>query len=425
MSPSLASLEQVLETQRCRSKVIRHQVQSTSTSIADSAASSRPLFTLAEIAAGCWSGIIADSVLHPVDTIRTRLQVQTEGNTPAPPISAETSRSSSIGHLQDTTSRTTEATRSRTVPAAYRGVVDAALRMQKTEGALSLYQGIGATLLLSGPANALYFCSYEIGKRMIHNIEGNFGWRSPEWASAILAGAVADTAANTIWVPLDVVRQRMQVETRSRIFPTVLLFARDEGKVLRDILRNEGIRGLYVGFGSSVLTYAPFSAIYFAFYELFKDRACALAASVMSHKEMRKDSRLHKVSLWDHVSKSDESTLAIYRFFFGHQLPTPESYPFGLSLITAFASGAIGAFLTCPFDVVKTRIQVSGREGEGGTHAFKYSSSLRGLIKISKEEGIRGLFRGVWARALFFAPSCALTMALYEAIKQRWGLDDD
>ena len=33
---------------------------------------------------------------------------------------------------------------------------------------------------------------------------------------------------------------------------------------------NEGIRGLYKAYGATVLSYGPFSAFYFFFYETFK-----------------------------------------------------------------------------------------------------------------------------------------------------------
>uniref|UniRef100_A0A7S3G3R1 Mitochondrial carrier protein n=1 Tax=Palpitomonas bilix TaxID=652834 RepID=A0A7S3G3R1_9EUKA len=385
----IEQLDRMVETERCRSRVIRRQVQASTTSTAD-ATEGEPLFTVSELVSGCISGLIADSVLHPIDTIRTRLQVQQELVELAPevvPLKMEGEKGCCRG-VSFTSSTPHSSSPHLPREGVYRGMNDAAVGIVRSEGFLALFQGISATLLLSGPANALYFWSYEIAKRSVHRVEAQFGMRSPEWASAIIAGALADTSGNIIWVPLDVIKQRMQVEKRPYRSHYLSAFSREEYATLKHIVEKEGIRGLYVGFGSSVLTYAPFSAIYFAFYELFKDQACAIGG------------------------RSEE----IKSLLFDGRTPSPHTYPFSLSLATAFVSGAIAATLTCPFDVVKTRIQVSG-SGEGEMK-FNYSSSFKGLAQIMREEGVRGLFRGVGARALFFAPSCALTMALYEEIKQ-------
>jgi hypothetical protein len=38
----------------------------------------------------------------------------------------------------------------------------------------------------------------------------------------------------------------------------------------REILKVEGIRGLYRAYGATVMSFGPFSALYFMFYEKFK-----------------------------------------------------------------------------------------------------------------------------------------------------------
>ena len=43
------------------------------------------------------------------------------------------------------------------------------------------------------------------------------------------------------------------------------------------------------------------------------------------------------------------------------------------------------------------------------------------LRKVYRHEGLRGLWRGSFARVLFHTPSTAITMALFERFKELWG----
>jgi hypothetical protein len=39
---------------------------------------------------------------------------------------------------------------------------------------------------------------------------------------------------------------------------------------IRQVLRSEGLRGLYRAYGATVMSFGPFSAFYFLFYEKMK-----------------------------------------------------------------------------------------------------------------------------------------------------------
>ena len=90
------------------------------------------------------------------------------------------------------------------------------------------------------------------------------------------------------------------------------------------------------------------------------------------------------------------------------------------------SSGALAAFLTTPFDVLKTRRQVadwaankiSGRAGVRLTGGLDVNTSTpNALYDIAKGEGIGALFAGVVPRVAKVAPSCAIMIASYEAGK--------
>ena len=92
-----------------------------------------------ELFAGCMGGVLTDLIVHPADTIRARLQVQSS----APGVSA-------IGEQ-----------------ARYTGTLDCARTMVRTEGWRSLYKGFRVVGMMSGPAHALYFGGYEWTKRRL------------------------------------------------------------------------------------------------------------------------------------------------------------------------------------------------------------------------------------------------------------------
>ncbi len=60
---------------------------------------------------------------------------------------------------------------------------------------------------------------------------------------------------------------------------------------------------------------------------------------------------------------------------------------------------------TNPLDMAKLRIQVQRRHVNSGTATdtvgFNYNNVFDGIVKIFREEGIRGMFKGATARMAF------------------------
>lgn len=69
--------------------------------------------------------------------------------------------------------------------------------------------------------------------------------------------------------------------------------------------------------------------------------------------------------------------------------------------------------VTAPIDLVKVRLQsqTTGRAGFGGD---KYRGPMHCVAVILREEGVRGLFRGMWALALRDVPCYGLYFLPYE-----------
>ncbi|KAI5282884.1 hypothetical protein KEM52_003561, partial [Ascosphaera acerosa] len=179
----------------------------------------------------------------------------------------------------------------------------------REEGLLrGLYSGVTPAFLGSFPGTVVFFGVYEATKRnMIDR-----GWNPS--LSYLTSGFVADLAASVIYVPSEVLKTRLQLQGRhdNPFFKSGYNY-RSTADALRTITRQEGCGALFFGYKATIVRDLPFSALQFAFYE-----------------------RLRGLAI-DHAGSQE----------------------IGLPLEIATATGAGGAagVLTCPMDVVKTRIQ--------------------------------------------------------------------
>ena len=79
----------------------------------------------------------------------------------------------------------------------------------------------------------------------------------------------------------------------------------------------------------------------------------------------------------------------------------------------AMASVTVTTF-TCPIWVIKTRMQLQSNANKGGERAYK--NSIDCLLKIVRNEGVRGLYRGL-AASYFGMFESTIQFALYEHLK--------
>jgi inorganic pyrophosphatase/solute carrier family 25 iron transporter 28/37 len=112
-----------------------------------------------------------------------------------------------------------------------------AARTVAVEGVRGLYGGYGVVLVGSGPASALYFGGYKLVGRYL-------GEHRPEapFPNAI-AGFSAEVLALTVYTPMDVTKQRLQVAPAGT---TV-------GMMLTTLTRERGVRGLWSGYWAGLM----------------------------------------------------------------------------------------------------------------------------------------------------------------------------
>ena len=142
------------------------------------------------------------------------------------------------------------------------GLRTAIIQTYRHNGIRGLYAGFGAAFLGSAPASCLYFTTYEASKRALSSMAPNYAFTDST------SGLIAETVSCLLWVPIDVVKERLQVQR--------LAGDNYAGKyngnidAVKQIYRTEGLRGVYRGYGATIASYGPFSAIYLSTYEKLK-----------------------------------------------------------------------------------------------------------------------------------------------------------
>ncbi|KAJ2524420.1 hypothetical protein GGI11_000832 [Coemansia sp. RSA 2049] len=83
-------------------------------------------------------------------------------------------------------------------------------------------------------------------------------------------------------------------------------------------------------------------------------------------------------------------------------------------------AGCVSSVVTCPLDVVKTRLQYQGvLQEKYRSQGFKpYHGTVSTLRRIFTEEGVRGLYRGLAPMLMGYLPTWGIYFAAYESLKR-------
>ncbi|XP_002970352.2 protein MITOFERRINLIKE 1, chloroplastic [Selaginella moellendorffii] len=268
-------------------------------------------------AAGGIAGAFTYACLHPLDTIKTRLQT-------------------------------------RGAAEAYKGSIDAAVKILQSKGLAGFYSGISAVIVGSMVSSAIYFGTCEFGKSFLSKVA-----KFPPLLVPPVAGAMGNIVSSAILVPKEVITQRMQAGAKGRSW-----------NVLMRTLERDGLKGLYVGYSAALLRNLPSGVINFSTFEYLR-------------------------VAWLRVSGQD--SLEPWQ-----------------SVSSGALAGAIAAALTTPMDVVKTRLMTQSRERAA---AFTYEGVTRTLERIWIEEGWAGVTRGMGPRLLHSACFSAIGFFAFETAR--------
>ncbi|XP_050230099.1 uncharacterized protein LOC126679179 [Mercurialis annua] len=244
--------------------------------------------------------------------------------------------------------------------AGQKSVCDIGRSIVSERGVNGLYRGISSNIASSAPISAIYTFTYESVKGSLLPLF------SKEYHSLAhcIAGGSASVATSFVFTPSERIKQQMQIGSRYHNCWSALI----------GIIGSGGLRSLYTGWTAVLCRNVPHSVIKFYTYESLK-----------------------QLILPSQKSTAQPSTLQ--------------------TLFCGGLAGSTAAFFTTPFDVVKTRLQT---QIPGSMN--QYDSVFHTLKEIGKNEGLKGLYRGLVPRLVMYMSQGALFFTSYEFFKGLFSL---
>ncbi|CAG9853668.1 unnamed protein product [Phyllotreta striolata] len=275
----------------------------------------RKFSSLKVIMAGAISGILSAVLLQPFNVMKTRLQ--------NPQISLKDNKQN----------------RHR--------LIKLLLHIRKHEHISVLWAGTAPTVMRSIPGSGIYFYIYD-------NIKVNFfSTRSPSNAESLAIGMLTRALTDICVIPLTVIKTR--AESGVYKYSGVLT-------AIKNIYKNEGLKGLKSGLLPVLLRDCPMSGMYVMFYN-----------------------QTQKLVLQD----------------------VNQQQPFYVNSGCAAFSGVLATIMTHPLDVLKTQMQLFPN---------KYSGIKSAITYIYLKHGMRGYIQGIVPRLLKRAVFAAISWPLYEKV---------
>jgi solute carrier family 25 (adenine nucleotide translocator) protein 4/5/6/31 len=292
---------------------------------------------LLDLAAGGTAGGISKTVVAPIERVKLVLQTQ-DSNTQLAP------------------------------EKRYKGIADAFRRIPAEQGFASLWRGNMANIIRYFPTQALNFAFKDKYKQLFvrHNPKTDF-WKF--FAGNLASGGAAGATSLLFVYPLDFARTRLGADVGkgdARQFTGL-------ADCVSKIYKKDGVKGLYGGFGVSVVGIIVYRAAFFGGYDTAK--------SVF--------------------------------------LKNPKSAPFWQNWMVAQVVTTIAGVVSYPFDTVRRRIMMQA--GRKATEV-QYTSTLDCWAKIAKNEGVGAFFKGALSNAIRGSGG-AIVLVLYDEIQKMLGFE--
>jgi len=224
---------------------------------------------------------------------------------------------------------------------------------------LRLWRGVQTMVVGCIPAHALYFSSYEAVKHSTGDSSS--------------AGAVATLFHDVIMTPLDTVKQRLQLGHYNGFITAI-----------RHMYFSEGPKSFYRSYPITLFTNLPYGVI-----------------MVTANDNLKRTLQPHET----------------------------RHYKVSTCLLSGSVAGALAAAATTPLDRIKTKLQTQAAASlprdcadwpctKTAAVTLRYDGIRDALRSILKEDGGRGLFRGLVPRLVTHTPAVAISWTAYEMVKK-------
>ncbi|KAI0131148.1 mitochondrial carrier [Daldinia grandis] len=253
-------------------------------------------------------------------------------------------------------------------------LVTAITDIYKAGGVRGFFAGNGLNVVKIMPETAIRFGAYEAAKKTLASLEGHNDMHQINPYSKFVAGGVAGMTAQFCVYPLDTLKFRLQSEYVSGGPRGNVLLLQTAQKMWAE----GGIRATYRGVTMGLIGMFPYSAIDMGTFELLK-------TTYISYKAKA-----------DGIHEEDAQ---------------PSTFVTGIMGAT---SGAFGASVVYPLNVLRTRLQTQGTS----MHPAHYTGIWDVAQKTIRNEGVRGLYKGLMPNLLKVAPALSITWMVYENTKK-------
>lgn len=217
------------------------------------------------------------------------------------------------------------------------------------QGVKGLWKGSAPTFWRVFPGGGIYYSLLHLLESQMKIIKKDLGKMDK-----FIIGAASRALATTIMSPITLVKTRFEYYPKHLgIYPT-----------LANIVKNDGVRGLFSGLVPSIMRDAPYSGLFYLFYT---------------------------------SSKQLIST--------NFNLPIDSPY---VQSPSGSIAGVLATLFTHPFDVARTRIQLSIVEK-------KYTGMFQTFVSLHNE-GPRVYFRGLIPRCIKRSIQSTLSWTFYEQL---------
>ncbi|KAL2160128.1 hypothetical protein VTH06DRAFT_1783 [Thermothelomyces fergusii] len=310
--------------------------------------------------AGAVSGGVSRTATAPLDRLKVYLLVNTSNRTPVA-VAAKSGRP--LAALRN----------------AGGPIVDAVVNLWKAGGLRTFFAGNGLNVVKIMPESAIRFGSYEASKRFLAAYEGHNDPSRLSTVSKFVAGGIGGMTAQFCVYPIDTLKFRLQCETvKGGPQGTALLL-----RTAKNMWADGGVRAAYRGLGAGLLGMFPYSAIDIGTFELLKKSYTkAMARYYGVHED---DAQIGNVA----------------------------------TAVLGASSGALGATIVYPLNVLRTRLQTQGT----AMHPPTYTGIIDVAQRTVRNEGVRGLYKGLTPNLLKVAPALSITWVCYENMKSLLNLN--
>ena len=298
-------------------------------------ASSEVRFPLAaKIINGGVAGVVGVASVFPIDLAKTRLQNQR------------------IGHE------------------IYKSMLDCLRKVISKEGFFGMYRGSAVNLLLITPEKAIKLTGNDLFRHLLSTRKGSSSTAKSHLTlpREMLAGGCAGLCQVIVTTPMELLKIQGQDAGRTvqaaGTKPSAL-------KVAVDLLRTNGIAGLYKGISATILRDVSFSVVYFPLFAHL---------STLGHQLAFKEER-----------KGDSNSV------------------FWINFVAGCIAAGTAAVAVNPADVVKTRLQLINV----GINETRYDGMRHAFVDIYKKEGPSAFLKGAGCRIMYIAPLFGIAQTVY------------